>query len=173
MQSVSVAMETPDNKIVWLHCSVLEFLNAEATSKAPLETGGILLGYFRQPGNVPVILQATGPGPQAIHMRYYYRPDHEFDESQIATLYKKSNRQTTYLGDWHTHPLPIANLSYRDKRTLRRIAKCKSARVDAPLMLILSYDNQWEPTIWQGKLHKNYILRKILSTTELTIRLFG
>ena len=166
-------MENPNNKIAWLLNPVREFLIVKSTTKAPLETGGILMGYFGQPGNVPVILFATGPGPQALHLRNYYRPDSEFDESQIATIYEKLGKRITYLGDWHTHLAPFAVLSYRDKRTLRRIAKCKSARIDTPLMLILSHDDQWEATIWQGMLHKSYIWSKRLSTTKFTVRLFG
>lgn len=166
-------METPKNKTVWVYHPVLKLLTVEASAKAPLETGGILMGYFGQPGNIPVILWATGPGSQAVHRRNYYHPDYEFDESQIATMYKKTGQQITYLGDWHTHPAPSARLSYRDKRTLRRIAVSKSARVGTPLMLVLSYDNQWDATIWQGKLHKNYIWPNRLFTTKLTVCLFS
>ena len=165
-------METSNNRIVWLYSPVQEFMALEAEAKAPLETGGILMGYFDQPGNVPVILVATGPGSQAVHLRNYYRPDYEFDESQIATIYKKFSKRITYLGDWHVHPAPFAALSYRDKRTLRRIAKCKSARIDKPLMLILSHNDQWEVTIWQGMLYKSYVWTNRLSTVELDIRLF-
>ncbi len=162
-------METPNNKIAWLFNPVREFLIFEATTKAPLETGGILMGYFGQPGNVPVILWASGPGSQSVHYRNYYNPDYEFDESQIATIYEKYGRKITYLGDWHSHPAPLPVLSYRDKRTLRRIAGCKSARVETPLMLLLSYDGQWDVTIWQGKLYKKYMWGKRLVISNLTV----
>ena len=166
-------METLINKTVWIYRPVLKFLTVEASAKAPLETGGVLMGYFGQPENTPVILWATGPGLQAVHLRNHYDPDYKFDESQIATMYKKTGRQIIYLGDWHTHPTPSARLSYRDKRTLRRIAVSKSARIGTPLMLVLSYDDQWDVTIWQGKLHKSYIWPNRLSTAELNVRLFS
>lgn len=166
-------MEAHNNKLAWLYRPMLEFLNQEATAKAPLETGGILMGYFGQPGSVPVILWATNPGPRAVHLRNYYRPDPGFDESQIATIYRESGGRITYLGDWHTHLTPFAGLSYRDRRTLSRIARCKSARVERPLMLVLSYDDQWDVTIWQGRLHKSYIWSRRFSITKLTTRLFA
>lgn len=172
IRSAPAAMEAQNNKLAWVYRPVLEFLNLEATAKAPLETGGILMGYFGQSRSVPVILRATGPGPRAVHLRDHYRPDPGYDESQIATIYRESGGLITYLGDWHTHLTPFTGLSRRDRRTLRRIARCKSARVEMPLMLILSYDDEWELAVWQGRLHRSYIWSGHLSTARLTMRLF-
>ena len=168
-------MGTVTNRTVWVYRPVLKFLAVEASTQAPLETGGVLMGYFGKSENTPVILWATRAGSQADHGRDYYRPDCEFDESQIATMYKRSHQQISYLGDWHTHPAPCARLSHRDKRALRRIAVCKSARVGTPLMLVLSYDGQWDVAVWQGKVHKSCrcIWLNRFSTTQLTIRLFS
>jgi len=165
-------MENRRNSAAWLHRSVVEFLVAEAETWAPRETGGVLLGYFGQPGNVPVILQAIGAGPRAVHRRWYYSPDVEFDESQVALYYEKSGRKTIYLGDWHTHPSPVSHLSKRDKRTLRRIARCRSARVEFPIMLVLSLGEVWQPTLWQGSLHARSFWSRGLKVTELTAHLF-
>ena len=129
------------------------------------------MGYFGQPENTPVVLWATGPGSQAVHQRNYYKPDYEFDESQIATLYEKYGGKITYLGDWHTHTSSFPGLSYKDKRTLRQIAGCKSARVETPIMLLLSYNGRWDVTIWQGKLYKKYVWGKHLVISNLTINL--
>ncbi len=164
-------METPIDKTVWIYHPVLKFLTVEASAKAPMETGGVLMGYFAQPENTPVVLLATGPGSQAVHQRNYYKPDYEFDESQIATLYEKYGGKIIYLGDWHTHAASFPELSYKDKRTLRRIAGCKSARVETPIMLILSYNGQWDATIWQGKLYKKCVWGKHLVISNLTVNL--
>ena len=130
------------------------------------------MGYFGEPGNVPVIMYASGPGPNAIHLRNYYSPDQKFDESLIATIYRESGRQITYLGDWHTHPAPIDKLSYKDRKTLKKIATYKNARVNMPLMLILSYHCQWKASIWQGKIIRKSCWRKRLATNNLTVRYF-
>ena len=151
---------------------VLESLSIEAKAKYPLETGGVLMGYFGEPGNVSVIMYASGPGPNAIHLRNYYRPDQKFDESQIATIYRESGRQITYLGDWHTHPAPIDKLSYKDRKTLKKIAMYKNAHVNTPLMLILSYHCQWKALIWQGILIRKRCWRKRLVTNSLAVRYF-
>jgi integrative and conjugative element protein (TIGR02256 family) len=165
-------MRIPDEKVAWLHTSVLEFMTLEAEAKAPLETGGVLLGYFSQPGSVPVILYATGPGPHSIHQRYLYKPDSRFDESEIARLYALSGRRVAYLGDWHTHPGSACSLSERDRRTLRRIAICRAARVKTPVMLVLSLNGSWRPVVWQGSLSRRYILTKDLLAARLGLRLF-
>ncbi len=164
-------MENTNNRIAWLSKPVQSFLVTEAKSKDSLETGGILMGYFASE-NVPVILHATGPGPNAIHHHNYYLPDQKFDEAVIATVYEKSDREITYLGDWHTHPASFPELSGRDKRTLRRIARYKLARVEKPLMLLLSDKGCWDVLLWQGNLKKTSLWNKQLSITKLEITLF-
>ncbi|MFH1716741.1 MAG: Mov34/MPN/PAD-1 family protein [Planctomycetota bacterium] len=165
-------MERSTNKAAWIYQRVLKSLEEEASTKAPLETGGVLMGYFGQPGNTPVIMSATGPGPQAVHRQNSYIPDYEFDNSQIATIYEKYERRITYIGDWHTHPAPFPELSYRDKRTLRRIARCKTARVETPIMLLLTHDDEWEATIWQARLYKKYGWGKRLVISNLTLEIY-
>ena len=164
-------MENTNNKIAWLLKPIQRFLTAEAKSKTPLETGGVLMGYFASE-HVPVILYAAGPGPKAIHHHNYYLPDQKFDESEIAAVYEKYGRKITYLGDWHTHPASFPELSGRDKRTLRRIARYKLARVETPLMLLLSDKGCWDVSLWQGSLKKIPLWYK-LSVTKLEITLFG
>ena len=163
----------PMGNSAWLSRAVAQFLVSEATAKAPLETGGVLLGYSAHPGSVPVILWASGPGPRAIHLRDYYRPDQRFDEAQIAEAYEQSGRRLSYLGDWHTHVPPFPFLSERDKRTLRRIARCRSARVQSPVMLILTFDQAWHPVVWQGTLTKGSIWGAQLRVHELAVRVFS
>ena len=165
-------MEKCNQKKAWLNKTALESLSIEAKAKYPLETGGVLMGYFGEPGNIPVIIYASVPGSNAIHLRNYYRPDQKFDESLIATIYKESGRQLTYLGDWHTHLAPIDKLSYKDRKTLKKIAMYKSARVNTPLMLILSYHCQWKASIWQGNLIRKSCWRKRLVTNSLTVHYF-
>ena len=156
----------------WLHHPALEFMKSEAEAKDPLETGGVLIGYLAQPGNVPVVLWAGGPGPLAIHAESYYRPDHEHDEELISTSYRESGRRWVYLGDWHTHPAPVSRLSWLDKRTLKRIAKYPSARVKRPVMLILSSSSVWTPTVWQGSLAPSRLWGKMLRVDELAATVF-
>src|SRR3546814_3430816 len=62
-------------KILWISNVALGAMVAEADRKFPLETGGILVGYFAENGD-PVVCAAIGPGPHAIHWRKRFTPDH-------------------------------------------------------------------------------------------------
>lgn len=134
---------------LWLGAPAWHALISEADDKAPLETGGVLLGYFGAAASEAVVTEIVGPGPNADHRRMGFTPDAEYQEREIARRYAKSGRISTYLGDWHTHPMGAGALSLRDADTLRRIARCRSARVPLPLMLIAHGDSEWRATVWQ------------------------
>jgi integrative and conjugative element protein (TIGR02256 family) len=104
-----------------------------------LEVGGVLAGYWKD--DVAVVTDLIGPGPNATHGRSNFIPDHQFHESEIASLYMASGGTTVYLGDWHSHPLGFASLSTRDERTLRAIGSAPEARCSRPLMLLVAGSN--------------------------------
>lgn len=113
-----------------------EALADHADEKLPLETGGTLLGYWSD-GDEVLIQDVTGPGPNAVHERHRFVPDHEWQRETIAERYDASGRITTYLGDWHTHPAGGCTPSERDVRTARAIRQEPAARAPRPMMLIL------------------------------------
>jgi integrative and conjugative element protein (TIGR02256 family) len=115
----------------------------------PVETGGVLMGYWVKEFEEIVITHAIGPGPTAIHLPTGFIPDSEYQEDEIACHYAESERLSTYLGDWHTHPLETAHLSRKDRRTLRRIAKYTDARASVPLMVVLGGGDPWCMKIWR------------------------
>src|SRR5687768_12523634 len=81
----------PDIKsvgVAWIASRVLRSISREASSAAPFETGGILLGYWSHPPVAPVITQAVGPGPNATHEHTRFVPDYDFHESEVARLCK-------------------------------------------------------------------------------------
>jgi integrative and conjugative element protein (TIGR02256 family) len=120
----------------WIREVALAALTAEAHRCSTLETGGVLVGYRGGNGDV-LVTDVVGPGPDAIHRETAFTPDHAFHEREVARLYGESGRTEVYLGDWHTHPLAGAYLSCRDKRTLRRIARARQARVPKPFMVVM------------------------------------
>jgi integrative and conjugative element protein (TIGR02256 family) len=129
--------------VTWISNTLREALFSEVERAFPLETGGILMGYATE--NISVISTIIGPGPEAIHGPNSFAPDYDYHESEVARVYESSQRKWSYLGDWHSHPRQIhASLSKKDIQTLRRIASFKEARVNRPLMLIVT----GEPSIW-------------------------
>lgn len=133
----------------WVADATIEAMIAEAERAYPLETGGVLVGYWTSRFDQVVITNATGPGPRARHLRDSFVPDADYHEREIARYYEQSGQLHTYLGDWHTHPDRTATLSRRDHRTLGTIAACPSARAPAPIMAILRGGTGWSLHVWR------------------------
>lgn len=123
-------------------------MRREADRLFPRETGGILLGY-RADGQT-VVTAIIGPGPKADHQVDGFRPDYDFQEAEIARRYAASQRRETYLGDWHSHPgADDAQMSFKDRITLSRIARFGPARAPEPLMAILFGEpGGWRCGLW-------------------------
>lgn len=133
---------------VWLAASALELMLAEAGSREPLETGGMLLGWQGPDDRAGIVVaRVLGPGPRAKHRRTRFVPDDRWQRRALAELYERSGRVLRYLGDWHSHPGGGSAPSARDLRTAKKIARRRSARVAAPLTLILagSAEEEWRP----------------------------
>lgn len=121
-----------------------------AAQEAPRETGGVLMGYWTSDGSDVVITHVVGPGAGALHTPTRFVPDQDAHLRQIAAIYFQSDRVSTYLGDWHSHPGGRGLLSASDRRTLRRIASTPTARIECPLMGIVAGDEEeeWHLTVW-------------------------
>lgn len=135
------------SKIIWLSDTDQNVIYEESSRSFPLETGGVLMGYWAR--NNIVITNVIGPGPNAIHLPSSFLPDHDWQLEEISKIYLFSERIFTYLGDWHSHPTGGLYLSWRDRRTLNKIAHSPSARAPFPLMLVVSgKDNEWKTGAW-------------------------
>lgn len=128
---------------VWLGKGIAASLLREAGEHAPLETGGVLLGW-RSAEHI-CVTNVIGPGPSALRDKTSFVPDAEWQSEQIARLYSDSGRRLAYLGDWHTHPGASPTPSARDRQTLCTIARHPAARCPLPIMLIMGQPNtdQW------------------------------
>lgn len=167
-------MLRPKPGVVWVPSDVLESIVGEADRVAPLETGGVLLGYWSVVGQELVITAATGPGPRASHRPKGFDPDSEYHRLEIARLYAQSGRLHGYVGDWHTHPAGGYHPSRLDRRTLQRIARSPGARAPVPVMAILGEGpegaNGWRLAIWRLVRWKDWLEMGVTSVTCLTIR---
>lgn len=125
----------------------------EAEEKFPLESGGTFMGWWAD-GETAVITAMIGPGPEAHHGRHSFQPDEAWQLERIAHHYAQSGRRETYLGDWHSHPdARSGNLSWIDRRVLRRVITTPSARCPAPLMVVFwGHVDEWKVSAWRAKL---------------------
>ena len=132
----------------WVPERVLEAMILETTRVYPLETGGVLLGYWVRLYTQVVVTHVVGPGPLGVHHEHSFDPDHDYHASEIARIYSESGRLSTYLGDWHSHPDGRPNLSHRDKSTMRRISRHAPARAPIPLMAVMGTEPEWALSVW-------------------------
>ena len=136
-------------RYLWLPGRVVAFMQGAGRARLPFETGGVLLGYQTVDAKTTVVTDVVGPGPGALHSLNGFSPDWEYQESEIAKAYAESGRFVVYLGDWHTHPNGRPELSWRDRRTLRRISSYSPARLGSPVMLVVAGWERWTIAGWQ------------------------
>ena len=149
--------------LVWISESVMRELCTEADRAYPLETGGVLAGYVADNGE-PVVRAVVGPGPEAVHNRHRFTPDHAWQCRQLDILFAESSGASTYVGDWHTHPDGLPQMSWLDRRTLRSIARHRDAGVARPLMLIGGGSiGEWD---WVGHRYRGARLFGLLSESD-------
>lgn len=93
----------PENhaaSIAVIYRSELDYLSRCIADYPERETGGHLFGYWTVQG-VPVILYATGPGPNCMHGSVECHHDHEYYTRIRDILENKIALQ--HIGDWHSH----------------------------------------------------------------------
>lgn len=129
--------------MLWIPSSSYQCMINGADEWFPYETGGIFIGYRADNKDI-VVTNMIEAGPGAIHRRYSFSPDQEYQLDEIARIYCYSKGELTYLGDWHTHPNNTLRLSFKDKRTLTRIAITPESKNSHPIMAILGgAPQQW------------------------------
>lgn len=146
----------------WVDLALLHAMVDSARTAAPLETGGMLIGYRSSPDSV-VVTALIGAGPQASATATSFRPDSDWQQQRLEEIYVASGRTRTYLGDWHSHPGGDHRLSPRDRRTLRRIAETAEAHLDRPLMAIVVPDPSARIAVHErGPRHRGRHRRRLL-----------
>jgi hypothetical protein len=112
--------------IAWINRIVICKMREEVERRALFETGGSLFGYWGPTSEAVVIGEYVGPGPNAKHARFSFKPD------------------------WHSHPGGSLTLSWRDRRTLFTIATFAPARTPYPLMALIA-GPPWKMRLWKAQ----------------------
>jgi integrative and conjugative element protein (TIGR02256 family) len=157
--------------VAWVRKTIVEEMTVEAERAFPAETGGVLLGYWARPHEELVITRLIGPGPNAVHKASGFVPDADYQEAEIASCYAESGRLHTYLGDWHTHPNSLPDLSRKDRRTFASIAHHSEARMPVPVMAVLG-GPPWALKIWKANPLKAGGAKILFRTEPLTIQIY-
>jgi integrative and conjugative element protein (TIGR02256 family) len=152
-------------RVAYIRRSVIDEMLAESIRMAPLETGGVLMGYWATPQREVVIEHLIGPGPAGKHCCARFESDSEWQKIQISKIYAASGRYQTYLGDWHSHPGGFPALSNLDRQTLKRISSHGKARAPYPIMAVIAGKLKWFLSVWclemqRGRIVKRQVIRK-------------
>ena len=134
-------------KAIWIRSDLYEEIIGAVKTFLPYETGGILLGYIDVQVNL-VVTKIVGPGPEAVHQENYFLPDGTFQQKEINKTFEETEGETTYLGDWHSHPYKKPYLSAVDLNTLQKIAIHKTSGTNEPVFLIVG-TNPLRLKCWQ------------------------
>lgn len=163
--------EGSEGAIVWMPQNIIQACLDEASDKFPLETGGTFMGWWAD-GDTAAITAMIGPGPDAYRGPHSFQPDEAWQLDQIARHYAASGRRETYLGDWHSHPgAPAGNLSWIDRRVLRRVITTPSARCPTPLTIIVwGHPDDWKLTAWRAYLRPRPLLWDRLVLKQVSMK---
>jgi len=123
----------------------------EVSATFPLESGGVLMG--RRTDACVVIDHVIGPGPAAKRGRYRFASDTTWQHERIAERFYATSGESTYLGDWHSHPQAThGDLSSADVAALRLLMDSAAAQCPDPLMLILwGGPRRWNRSLWRAE----------------------
>ena len=123
-----------------------------ATSFAPLETGGLLMGRYGARGAMLTVGVALPPPPDSLHGRYDFVRGTEGLRGAIAQA--RTDDPTLYVaGEWHTHPAHAPTPSGVDHRHMRRFAWRGLYGCSTPTLLIVGgdfgVDAPWTATVYR------------------------
>jgi integrative and conjugative element protein (TIGR02256 family) len=120
---------------LWFPRALLTQIMEQGNQHAPVETGGMLLGW-RQERAIVVTAQVEA-GPGALRGPRSFTPDGDWQQRRLEEAYEQSGRSVTYLGDWHSHPRGSRHPSPKDRETAAAVAAEPLARASMPVTMIL------------------------------------
>lgn len=104
---------------LWIDHKALDHLTESGSSALPRETGGLLLGHFANDEPI-VTLAPTILDRRATRIRY--RRDAPAAASTLGHhIAADESGLLGYLGEWHTHPLPMGP-SWTDRQAISSLA---------------------------------------------------
>jgi integrative and conjugative element protein (TIGR02256 family) len=116
--------------------TVFEIIKTETAKQYPNECGGIFVG--RVVGDEATIEKTMTLKKYRSTPVLFKRIAHLFNR-WLTQIFKESNGETIYLGEWHSHPDSSPNPSSTDFKAMKSIATRAQIRIKTPLLLIVGY----------------------------------
>ena len=116
----------------------LSDMRAMCAESHPLETGGVLTGYYNERHDTAIVTGVAGPPPDSRRQRTgFYRGTRGLRQ-MLLNLWRRSEY---YLGEWHYHPGGSALPSAADVRQMQDIAKDDDAHCPEPILIVMGKSN--------------------------------
>ena len=130
------------DEILWLPQQLFaKEITNEIAAHYPKETGGMLLGYVN--GTHRVVTALIGAGPDAKHEKHRMVPDDHYQQKRLLEHFEKTDGTESFLGEWHSHPEALPDMSRTDRRTLHNVTVNSQNLLTLPIMLIVGvYPNE-------------------------------
>ncbi|MDM7659358.1 Mov34/MPN/PAD-1 family protein [Lactococcus lactis] len=119
---------------VEINTEIKELFISEYLKSLPFETGGILFGYYSNNFETAVVTDAFYGIPDSqSHSRSFKRGTRGFNKFSE----KMWKQKKFYLGEWHTHPMSLPEMSLQDKRQMLEIKNSLKYNCDTPMLIII------------------------------------
>jgi len=115
----------------------------------PLETGGILTGYYTADHSTAVVMTAE-PAPEDSRRssRWFERGVRGLKERLFGLWDRPVEDCRYYIGEWHLHPLGPAVPSVQDRQQMMSISE-SFADCPEPVLIVVGGDSEaWEVGLW-------------------------
>lgn len=150
-----------DNINVVIPRSALDIVFDECDRYDADETGGRILGTYKDQGNVLTVTVngVIEPGPNADRTATYFKQDGTYQE-RVFRQVEEREPSVEHLGNWHTHHVNgLRQLSDGDIDTYRRIVEHHKHNTDF-FHALLVIEKKHGKTGLQRYIFKNYVLRR-------------
>jgi len=134
--------------------SIQEYVQDKSQKK---EAGGVLLGRYISGAPDIVVDSVTVPGVGDRRERFRFFRAKKSHQMQIDEIWASSGGRTVYLGEWHTHPVPVPVPSWIDLLDWRR--KLFFDRFGAYLFFLIA--GTCEIKVWEGR-RRGFRLRPLI-----------
>lgn len=105
------------------------------------EAGGILLGRVYASGIV--IELATAPTAADRAGAFFFDRSTRFSQAHVNKAWNASGGEQIYLGEWHSHPTPIAKPSDRDREMIFNNLREARMEIDFLFLIVVGWAKDW------------------------------
>lgn len=107
----------------------------------PLETGGILVGYYNECHDCALVTMVTGPPSDSKSGRSFFYRGVRGLQRWLTNLWVNEERRY-YLGEWHYHPHGLPFPSRRDSLQMEEISNDSEYHCPQPVLVVAGGDGE-------------------------------